>query len=158
MRFMRPCHRWQSPPVADAWLVLRTILGAFGWRGLVRRVRYVAALQSGLLRRQTPEAADYSGFEPLTWHHRLATPDLCHLASDDVADRAERLLSGHLTFYGWTERRTSWPPDWHVHPWTGHRYPAEHWSTISDDDVAAGDVKDVWETSRWTWTFLLARA
>jgi hypothetical protein len=85
-------------------------------------------------------------------------PDLTQLADDDVVARAERLTAGTLTFYGATQAHVGWPIAWDVHPLTGHRYPPQHWTQLSDDDPVAGDVKDVWEPSRWTWVYLLARA
>lgn len=137
--------------------LVRAVLHAFGLRGLVRRLLYVAGLRSGILRRLTPCAPSYDDLTPVAWSHRLATPDLRDRSGDEVVARARALLDGRLRFYGWTDREVGWPPRWPVHPWTGHVYPQEHWSTISDDDPAVGDIKDVWEPSRFTWVFLLAR-
>jgi asparagine synthase (glutamine-hydrolysing) len=49
------------------------------------------------------------------------------------------------------------PADWHRHPLTGTRFPADrHWSRI--DDFALGDIKYMWEPARFGSAFLLVRA
>ena len=136
---------------------VRAVMLAFGWRGLVRRLTYVVRLRSGWLRRRLPRSKDYDHFEPLDWDHALETPDLTS-REDDIVQRAEALLKGQLRFYGWTDRQVGWPPRWHRNVFTGHEYPVVHWTEISDADPEAGDIKDVWEVSRFTWVFLLARA
>jgi asparagine synthase (glutamine-hydrolysing) len=52
---------------------------------------------------------------------------------------------------------TGLPPDWHLNVLTGQRSPAHrHWSRIGD--FASGDIKGVWELSRFGFAFPLARA
>ncbi len=45
------------------------------------------------------------------------------------------------------------PPDWFLNPWTGRRCQRlnSHWSTLSDFDLEIGDIKTVWELSRFDW-------
>lgn len=48
--------------------------------------------------------------------------------------------------------------DWHTNPLTGFRYNKnQHWSSIRDLDSAAGDIKFVWEKSRFTFLIPLIR-
>ena len=136
---------------------VRAVLLAFGVRGLLRRSVYVAILRSGWLRHRLPRREDFEEVEPVEWSRELPIPDLTHF-DDEVVVRAESLLAGELRFYGWTDRKVGWPPRWHQHAFTGHEYPDVHWTRISDNDPTAGDIKDVWEPSRFTWVFLLARA
>lgn len=146
---------------------LRLVLRAFGWRGLVRRLRYVAALRSGVLRRRLPVRASFAASPALAWQHRFdlneiregyrSLPDLDGLRGRVVA-QTERLLSGEMPFYGGEWRAVGWPPRWHVNPFTGYEYPPLHWTRISDDDASVGDIKDVWEISRLPFSFYLARA
>ena len=136
---------------------VRAIVLAFGWRGILRRLVYIVLLRTGWLRRRLPMASDFDEFEAQTWEHRLGAPDLA-ACDDDVVVRAQALLDGTLRFYGWSDRQVGWPPCWHRNVFSGHDYPLRHWTEISDADATIGDIKDVWELSRFTWVFLLARA
>lgn len=70
---------------------------------------------------------------------------------------ADDLAAGHLRFFEHHRVTTGLPPDWHRHAWTGERLPADrHWSTIGD--FSAGDLKVVWEPSRFAYAFALVRA
>ncbi|HEY8572883.1 heparinase II/III-family protein [Phenylobacterium sp.] len=50
-------------------------------------------------------------------------------------------------------------PDWHVNPLTGQRVPdsARPWWAIPDFDPAVGDIKGIWELSRFDWVLALAQ-
>jgi len=49
------------------------------------------------------------------------------------------------------------PPQWHSNPFTGQNAPANrHWSRISD--FAQGDIKTIWEASRFSFVYALVRA
>lgn len=50
------------------------------------------------------------------------------------------------------------PPDWHVNPFqSGARISNDHsWSEIPDFDPNAGDIKGVWEASRFDWLVAMA--
>ncbi len=64
-----------------------------------------------------------------------------------------------IELYGGLALDAALPPDWHLHPLTGHRFPRDvHWSTLGDADPIAGDIKDVWELSRFGWLFPRLRA
>jgi hypothetical protein len=146
---------------------LRLILRAFGWRGLGRRLRYVAALRSGLLRRRLPLRASFATSPELVWRHRFdldairkgyrSLPEVGGLR-ERVQAQTERMIAGEMQFYGGDWREIGSPPRWHVNPFTGHEYPRVHWTEISDDDASCGDIKDVWEISRLPFTFFLVRA
>jgi hypothetical protein len=146
---------------------LRLVLLAFGWRGIVRRLRYVVALRSGILRRRLPVRASFATSPKFVWHHRFdldeireryrSLPEVDALRAR-VAEQTERMLSGGMQFYGGDWHEVGSPPRWHVNPFTGYEYPRVHWTEISDDDAYRGDIKDVWEISRLPFTFFLVRA
>lgn len=50
------------------------------------------------------------------------------------------------------------PPDWHksVINKKQHPQPEQHWSDILDFSPDLGDIKGIWENSRWDWLWLLA--
>lgn len=143
----------------------RAVLHAFGVRGVARRIGYVARVRSGWYRRVTPALHDYSSFRPLEWNHRFDLElireqyrqvGLENTVRRNVIAEAEELLGGSLRFYGGAPRNVGWPPDWHRFP-DGTDGPERlHWTRVSDD--LPRDVKDLWEPSRFGFTFLLARA
>jgi hypothetical protein len=148
-------------------LLIRTVLHAFGVKGLVRRIVYEIGLRSGLTERRLPVRDGYRDLTPLRWHHRFdlgriragyeALPEVDALRERLEQDVA-RVLDGTQRLYGWMDVEVGWPPRWHVDPLSGAAWPDEHWTRIPDDAPDIGDIKDVWELSRLPATFLLARA
>ena len=77
--------------------------------------------------------------------------------SQEVKKRADDWLSGYWTLFSCSKCKADFPPDWHVDPLGMSRFPkAVHWSRI--DDFKFGDVKLVWELSRFSPVFDLVRA
>ena len=78
-------------------------------------------------------------------------------AGDAVLTDADRVLGGELRYFENQWVRVGFPPAWHRNPFTGLQAPAtEHWSVLGD--FAFGDVKVLWEPSRFGFVYLLARA
>lgn len=70
---------------------------------------------------------------------------------------AESILAGTLRLFGHLECGVGTSPDWLKNPLTGERAPREvHWSRLSE--FAYGDIKSIWELSRFAFVFPLARA
>lgn len=71
--------------------------------------------------------------------------------------RSANLAGGKLRFFHHLDLETGFPPHWHRNPLTGVELPADlHWSAI--DDFGSGDIKFVWEPSRFTFAYDLVRA
>lgn len=51
------------------------------------------------------------------------------------------------------------PPDWHTNPFPPHgrANPDRHWSRIPDFDPLVGDIKGIWEASRFDWMIAMAQ-
>ena len=56
-------------------------------------------------------------------------------------------------YFGRHEIEVTSPPDWSRNPWNGARYSdnLRHWSEIADFIPGLGDIKTVWELSRFDW-------
>lgn len=88
-----------------------------------------------------------------TWHELGPKTVLGNQAFAD----ARNVLAGKFLLYGKHLRELGHFPDWHCSPFDGVATPSEkHWSEISD--FAHGDIKNIWELSRWPWAFALTRA
>lgn len=121
----------------------------WGGRGLARRVAYELAKRDGRLQRaedrwisdavRLPASLTSIGIRP----RRGSTPLEVAPSGGDA-----------IRLYGALDIAGAVPPDWHRHPLTGHLFdPMAHWSTLSDASVEAGDIKDVWELSRFGWLY-----
>lgn len=157
---------WRDTP-----LVARELMTAYRPAGIARRARYEAELRTGAMRLRLP--AHEAGLpQAPPGGPRLPPFDIDALRAgyarlpdadsvrEQIVDEAERLLvSGELRMFGGDFAYVGWPPAWRRHPHTGFEHPREaHWSQVSDHDLSAGDIKDVWEPSRFSWGYLLARA
>jgi len=81
----------------------------------------------------------------------------CFSRQGTARPRAEALLRGVLRYFEYHDLEVGWPPDWFRNPFTGEQLPADcHWSRVPT--FAAGDIKCVWEASRFGFAYLLVRA
>jgi asparagine synthase (glutamine-hydrolysing) len=73
---------------------------------------------------------------------------------------AEGLLRGTFRYFFHREGNLGVPqPDWHLNPFTGrHAPPTKHWCDSRDFEPGRGDIKVLWEPSRFGWVYGLARA
>lgn len=73
---------------------------------------------------------------------------------------ADRIVGGQIRYYGYHWKLAGTPPDWFRNPFNGSRYPDtdQHWTRLPDFHPSAGDIKNIWETSRFDWVVTLARA
>jgi Heparinase II/III N-terminus/Heparinase II/III-like protein len=157
----------------------RIMIKTFGWRWFVFRVAYAFRLKSGLMQQQTPIFAWED--KPLKVWLRPDVPSTptdyvkwrfdhggkfffsvlpSHAKTSDtktILKQAEELLSGTWQLFEHTPAVLGFPPDWHLNPQTNQRTSATaHWSALGD--FAGGDIKFIWEASRFAWAYLLVRA
>lgn len=157
-----------------------------GW--LLGRAAYSARMRSGLLCRQLPaspwETQPLSTFlsdptlaEPeryAEYRHKEApkfffepgarTEYNSYFAcwDEEMGERepvslASELAEGTLRYFEHTPANVQFPPDWHANPFTGQQVPADlHWSRIGN--YSNGDIKVIWEPSRFGTAYILARA
>lgn len=78
--------------------------------------------------------------------------------TDDLANAAKRVLQGDVRFFSreWKPLGLDW--DYVTNPGNGYRYNAkQHWTKVNDYDEAAGDIKFVWEPSRFESLYTIVR-
>jgi hypothetical protein len=73
--------------------------------------------------------------------------------ADDLVAGTSSCFSHHSHFYGT-------PPDWFLNPFKQTRSTSEgqHWSALGDFDKNIGDIKCIWEISRFDWVLVLVCA
>jgi hypothetical protein len=79
---------------------------------------------------------------------------------DGACAHADTVLSGRLELFGCESLAGPVPPAWLTNPKTGKTSVAfdQHWSRIPDFDPDLGDIKLIWEQSRFHWILVFARA
>ena len=77
----------------------------------------------------------------------------------DEADRliqsADRILLGEVCFFGHLPVKLSLPPDWHLDPITGQRWPQVFYGDV---DFRWGGAKTIWEAARHQFLITLGQA
>ncbi|WP_338446754.1 heparinase II/III-family protein [Pelagerythrobacter marensis] len=72
---------------------------------------------------------------------------------------ARRLWQEEALYFGYHHLPCENPPDWYANPFgSGSRAEqAAHWSQIGDFESGVGDIKTVWEASRFDWLVAMAQ-
>ncbi|WP_419870102.1 heparinase II/III domain-containing protein [Chryseobacterium sp. CT-SW4] len=78
--------------------------------------------------------------------------------SDILKKKGERILRGELLFFNANWINIGRDYDWITNPSNGYQYDiTKHWSEIPDMSEEAGDIKFVWEKSRFSYLLTLIR-
>jgi len=144
----------------EKFLILVTTLLGLGISNVLVVSLYRFAKRYGLLAKRMPQgpARRYQLFSvPVSSDskNRLEkTPD------SQVLNEASNLLAGLLRYFSHRQFHVGSPPDWFLNPITKKNYPdyQQHWSKQHDFDPEIGDIKCIWEASRFDWTLILVRA
>lgn len=124
-----------------------------------RVLAYRMLCRSGVYRRLLPEGRPYVGPFFNLPQQPLASPSVPTNERQAMIRRADRLLAGWLPFFSAGERAIGFPPDWLCNADNGIRLaPPRHWSTLNEFTLTAGDVKYLWEPSRFDGLLWLAQA
>jgi hypothetical protein len=103
-----------------------------------------------------------AGVHPVQRISAGAPPRAPFFAAAETTSRAPapRAWRETANYFGWLRPPLDGgPPDWHRSPLDGTRAPGVDrvWWTIPDYDPAAGDIKAIWEASRFDWVVSLAQ-
>lgn len=129
--------------------------------GMISRLRTYAALGlPSLARAGTYRLALRGGLHPV---QRLngsppAGPFYAVGTTPPAATIARRGWQETGSWFGRHAFAVGHVPDWHANPFNGNRIPATRpWFAIPDFDTAIGDIKTVWEASRFDWLLAMAQ-
>jgi hypothetical protein len=159
------------------------IVRQYGWRRCIFRAAHDWQRRCGWLKRRLPAwrweerplatwlrrgvpgaPAEYRAFRarsPARFFFPLGGPPELPAEWSDAAQRqAEMVLAGKFRYFSCQDGELGYPdPDWLKNPFTGQRdRGAAHWTECSDFEPARGDIKYIWEPSRFGWAYALARA
>jgi len=73
---------------------------------------------------------------------------------------AEKILNGNFRFFAYDWKELGVVPNWFLNPYTNKSLAKDlsHWTKISEFESDIGDIKCIWEVSRFEWVLTLARA
>lgn len=95
------------------------------------------------------------------WIHPRAAADWWGVQPESIKarmiDEADRILDGEICLFSKHWVSFSGGTDWHRNLLTGEEFPAQE-ESVQIGDFERGDIKGVWEASRFSWVFPLARA
>jgi hypothetical protein len=77
-----------------------------------------------------------------------------------LLEDADKIIQGQLRYFAHHWKTVGNPPDWFLNPFNGQCWlnPRRHWTALGDFNGGIGDIKNVWEASRFEWAVTLARA
>ncbi len=78
--------------------------------------------------------------------------------SRELKEKMDHLLKGDVLFFSKTWKPLGLDYDWVTNPETGYHYDTcQHWTKVNDYSEEAGDIKFVWEKSRFSWMLTVCR-
>ena len=161
----------------------RAVLAQYGLRRCAQRAIYALDRKSGAIQRRCPmwrwddrplawwlsadapaDAGQYKSYRQSRGQSFFFPPGqppagACQWARDAV-EQADAICAGKFRYFDSDEVQLGFPePDWLASPITGQRLSADrHWCSTDLFDPNIGDVKRIWEPSRFEWAYALARA
>ena len=143
------------------------IIKNMGIRYTLYRVRHEFEKKTGILKKRHPINNTLKQFISLS-EFRANTPffvisDRNNIGFDkqpnnDLKQKADRLLNGEFQFFSSEWKVLGNDYDWVTNPDSGYKYDInKHWSEIPDYSPTSGDIKYVWEKSRFSWLLTLIR-
>ena len=143
------------------------LLRNMGGRYVAYRVKHELEKKLGLLRKRHPfnlgvsstvSLAEWKalvGQAPIISRENLTKGDE---TLDDLKLKTEGILNGKFSFFNATQISLGKDYNWITNPLNGYVYDIhKHWSDIPDLSEEAGDIKYVWEKSRFSWLLTLIR-
>ncbi len=83
---------------------------------------------------------------------------LTDLEKQKISETAYKIKNGVFLFFNSEEFSLGVNYNWLTNPLNGYTYPSDlHWSKINDYDDKSGDIKYVWEKSRFSFLYSLIR-
>ncbi len=147
--------------------IILNILREKSPRELCFRIVRIAKEQLGLLKKQFPvvpkaipllSLSDFREKKQAYFFLSRSDISLRKAPGKELKDNAERILGGEVLFFSKEWINTGRDYDWVTNPSTGFRYDKnKHWSEIETLDPEAGDIKYIWEKSRFSYLYHIIR-
>jgi len=131
------------------------------------RIQYEIRCKGGMLKRAYPISWEDKEYLSLADWRKHAKPfffssrksvKLTHTDSRVLSERVNRMKRGEYCFFSAVWYNLGADYDWLTNPDTNYKYNANvHWTTVEDIVPEAGDIKYVWEKSRFSFLYDIIR-
>ena len=138
-----------------------------GWRYINFRMRHEFLKRTGLLKKKFPSAPPYEQYITLTqWKsHKQkffftekGSISVSRAPAGNIKKVFDQLTSGKVLLFNSVIADLGINYDWLTNPDTDYTYNASrHWTEIADLSKEAGDIKYVWEKSRFSYLYDIIR-
>lgn len=153
--------------MATKLLSLFRLLHNMGPKYVLFRIQYEWRRRSGLLKKSYPSAwpdvvyptlAEWrQANRPFFWTDRNKV-NVSETVNDTLLESVRRMQKGTFRFFSSSQFDLGEDYDWVTNPETRYKYDVRaHWTQIEDLDAEAGDIKYVWEKSRFTFLYDVIR-
>ena len=143
------------------------LISNMGMRYVLYRVGFELRKKTGLLKKKFPVNQPIVHFISLKEWKNLSVKfffqsneeiEAPKRQDNNLQENAEKILEGTYTFFSSIEYRLGKNYNWITNPDTGFVYDiSKHWTEINDYSKEAGDIKFVWEKSRFSFLYELIR-
>lgn len=138
-----------------------------GFRYTWYRVTHVIESKFGLLKKRHPIKPAVKKFIALEdWKNSTTTfvidtrenTQLVKNPNPELKEKATKILNGEIFFFSSEWKNLGKDYDWVTNPETNFQYDiSKHWSEINDFNPLNGDIKYVWEKSRFNYLLTIMR-
>ena len=145
---------------------LLTVARQMGPRWTAFQVAHQLRARLGVLRRRFPadprppaRSATLNAFreDPPAFFFDAAALGVERRPDAELRRRADQILAGRMPYFSADVHDYLGDGSWRTHPLTGRQFPLAHWSEVPDFDPVLGDIKYVWEPSRFSHLYTLIR-
>lgn len=136
-----------------------------GPRYVLFRLYYDLQLKSGLLKRKYPLKVELPDSIIKLDNWRSEKPNFFFQSKEDIKftkrpskkllNKSEKIKKGIIPFFSSQEYNIG--QNWLKNPDSGFIYPLTHWTEIPDFSKKTGDIKYVWEKSRFSYLLTIIR-
>lgn len=149
-------------------MIYFNLIKQFGLRYSLFRVRYEVSKKLGWLKPKYPQVEPTnpyikcSDWQQKKYQSRFFLSDYHSFQQQVIGNPeitkadANRVLKGDVLFFfnDWKRIKLK---EWNIHPVTGHEYDMQHWSQLPIYSKTFGDIKYVWEKSKFSYLLYVAR-
>lgn len=138
-----------------------------GWLYVAFRCKHELLIRSGLFKKKfpvnptvknLPKLADWHSSKSIFFFEDKDNLQLLRNPNPQLEQAFIELLQGKLVFFDSLKVELGEKYDWTTNPINGYKYDQNrHWSEIMDFSKQAGDIKYVWEKSRFTFLYTIIR-
>jgi hypothetical protein len=149
--------------IKDSWNLLRNM----GLRYTTFRIKHELLSRAGLLKKKFPMSPKFEQYISLDeWKNKRGnfffndktTLFLAKKSESVINEKFQKLKEGKFLFFNSQEYNIGVDYNWVTAPDNGFKYDInKHWTRIADFSKEAGDIKYVWEKSRFSYLYDVIR-